>query len=114
MSFIINYTNNLKNAVNIIEVFTYTISLIIITISLVYSIFIFGKDITNINLAFDDVRLVLGETISLALTYILAVEILKIFYVKTYKQLIIVVALTLLKLTISYFLLNEVNSIKQK
>jgi len=114
MTFIANYTNELKNAVNIIEVFTYTISLIIIAISLVYSIFIFGKDINNIDLAFDDVRLVLGETISLALTYILAVEILKIFYVKTYKQLIIVVALTLLKLVITYFLLNEVKAIKQK
>jgi len=114
MSFIVNYTDKLKNIVNIIEVLTYTISLIIIVISLVYSVFIFVKKITNFDLAFDDARLALGESISLALTFILAIEILKIFYVKTYKQLIIVVALTLLKLTITYFLMNEIKDIRQE
>jgi uncharacterized membrane protein len=42
----------------------------------------------------------------------LAVEILKIFYIKTYKQLVIIVALTLLKLVINYFLTLEIKDIK--
>jgi hypothetical protein len=114
MSFIDNYTDKLKNTVNIIEIFTYTISLLIIVISLVYSVFIFVKEINNISLAYNDVRLALGESISLALTFILAIEILKIFYVKTYKQLIIVVTLTLLKLVITYFLMIEIKEIQKK
>jgi uncharacterized membrane protein len=113
MSIIDNYGKYLKNAVNVIEVFTYTVSVIIISISIVYSIFIFGKEINDINLAFVDTRVALGQSVSLALTFILAVEILKIFYIKTYKQLVIIVALTLLKLTINYFLTNEIKDIKK-
>jgi uncharacterized membrane protein len=112
MSFIETYNKNLKNAVNIIEIFTYTIAVVIVSISIVYSIFIFGKEITNFELAFNDMRMSLGESISLALTFILAVEILKIFYIKTYKQLVIIVALTLLKLVINYFLTLEIKDIK--
>ena len=112
MSFIETYNKNLKNVVNVIEIFTYTISVIIVSISIIYSIFIFGKEINNFDLAFNDIRFALGESVSLALTFILAVEILKIFYIKTYKQLVIIVALTLLKLVINYFLTIEIKDIK--
>jgi uncharacterized membrane protein len=112
MSFIETYNKNLKNVVNVIEIFTYTISVIIVSISIIYSIFIFGKEINNFDLAFNDIRVALGESVSLALTFILAVEILKIFYIKTYKQLVIIVALTLLKLVINYFLTIEIKDIK--
>jgi uncharacterized membrane protein len=113
MSLIDTYNKNLKNVVNVIEIFTYTISVIIVSISIIYSIFIFGKEINNFDLAFNDIRVALGESVSLALTFILAVEILKIFYIKTYKQLVIIVALTLLKLTINYFLTIEIKDIKK-
>jgi uncharacterized membrane protein len=53
----------------------------------------------------------LGQSISLALTFILCIEVLKVFYVKTYQQLVIVVVLTLLKLTIGYYLENEIEEI---
>ena len=114
MSFIANYNDNLKKTVNIVEIFTYTISLFIIILSLVYSIFIFVKEINNISLAYNDVRLALGESLSVALTFILAIEILKIFYVKTYKQLIMIVTLTLVKLIITYFLMIEIKEIQKK
>jgi uncharacterized membrane protein len=109
-----NYENFLKNSVLIIEVFTYTISVIIISISVIYSAFIYIYEYKNIQQAFEDSRLFLGESISLSLSFILAVEILKIFYIKSYKQLIIIVSLTLLKLTINYFLLNEIDKVTKK
>jgi uncharacterized membrane protein len=114
MSFINNYSNHLKYIVSIIEIITYTVAVIIISISIIYSIFIFVKEFNNVNLAFEDTRLSLGESISLALSFILAIEILKIFYIKNYKQLIIIVVLTLLKLTINYFLTFEIDNIQKK
>jgi uncharacterized membrane protein len=109
-----SYENFLKGSVSLIEIFTYTISVILISLSVVYSVFISIYEYKNIQKAFDDSRLILGESISLALSFILAVEILKIFYIKTYKQLVIIVALTLLKLTINYFLLNEIDETLKK
>jgi uncharacterized membrane protein len=111
---IISYSNFLQNSVSIIEIFIYTISVIIILLSVLYSIFILGKEINDYEKAFEDTRLILGESISLALTFILSVEILKIFYIKTYKQLVIIASLTLLKLVINYYLLNEIEKDKDQ
>jgi uncharacterized membrane protein len=111
---IISYSNFLQNSVSIIEIFIYTISVIIILLSILYSIFTLGKEINNYEKAFEDTRLILGESISLSLTFILSVEILKIFYIKTYKQLIIIASLTLLKLVINYYLLSEIEKDKEQ
>ena len=50
----------------------------------------------------------MSNYISLTLSIILAIEILKIYYIKTYKQLVIVSVLVLLKLIINYFLMMEI------
>jgi uncharacterized membrane protein len=103
-----SYENFLKGTVTIIEIFAYTISVIIIGISVVYSLFTYITEYKHPQIAFADTKLILGQSIALALSFILSIEILKIFYIKTYKQLVIIVSLTLLKLTINYFLLNEI------
>ena len=103
-----SYENFIKGSVTIIEIFSYTISVIIIGVSVVYSVFIYITEYKQPEIALADTKLILGESIALALSFILAIEILKIFYIKTYKQLIIIISLTLLKLTINYFLLNEI------
>jgi uncharacterized membrane protein len=113
MSLLQKYENFLRESVSIIEILTYTISVIIISISIIYSIFTYINEFKKPQIAFIDTKIVLGESIALALSFILAVEILKIFYIKTYKQLVIVVALTLLKLTISYFLINEIDKTRK-
>ena len=102
------YENYLKKIVSIFELFTYTISIIIIATSIIHSFFIYYHDYNNPLKMFDDIRLTLGESISLSLSYILSVEILKIFYIKTYKQLTIVVTVCLLKIIINNYLLNEI------
>jgi len=104
------YEDFLKNSVSIIEIFSYTISVIIIAISIIYSVLNYVKEYNNPTKAYFHTRLILGESISLALSFILSVEILKLFYVKSYKQLVMIVSLVLLKLTISYYLTTEIET----
>jgi uncharacterized membrane protein len=105
------YNNFLKSTVSIIEIITYTISIIIITRSIFMSVYIYATEIDESQQVYNKVRFMLGQSISLALTFILCIEVLKVFYVKTYQQLVIVVVLTLLKLTIGYYLENEIEDI---
>ena len=108
--FLLNrYEKFLQKIVSTVEIIAYSFSVIIITISIFVSIFIYIREYKNPEKSFVDTRINLGEAISLALSFILSVEILKIFYIKTYKQLIIVASVTLLKLTINKYLLQEIN-----
>ena len=53
------------------------------------------------------------KQISLLLSFVLAIEILKFFYVRSYRQLVIVASLGLLKITISYFMAQEMTKLKK-
>jgi uncharacterized membrane protein len=120
MSFIIEYQNLLFKGVNILQLISYTISFLLIAFGIIKSAFFYIDDYIIINQntentsSFDNARLILGETSALALSFILGVEILKLFFIKTYKQLIIVVSLVIIKLLVSYFLLKEINYEKNK
>jgi hypothetical protein len=52
----------------------------------------------------DTYKLFMLKQISLLLSFVLAIQILKIFYLRSYRQLVIVASLSLLKITISYFM----------
>ncbi len=120
MSFIIEYQNLLFKGVNILQLISYTISFLLIAFGIIKSAFFYIDDYINLNTdnttSFNNARLVLGESSALALSFILGVEILKLFFIKTYKQLIIVVSLVIIKLLVSYFLLKEISDeqIKKK
>jgi uncharacterized membrane protein len=118
MSFIIEYQNLLFKGVNILQLISYTISFLLIAFGIIKSAFFYIDDYINSNAdnnaSFNNARLVLGETSALALSFILGVEILKLFFIKTYKQLIIVVSLVIIKLLVSYFLLEEIRGEKNK
>jgi uncharacterized membrane protein len=73
------------------------------------SVYIYVSELDDFQKSYNDSRIMLGQSISLALTFILCIEVLKVFYIKTYQQLVIVVVLTLLKLTIGYYLENEIS-----
>ncbi len=60
-----------------------------------------------------NIKFYISNYISLALSVILAIEILKIYYIKTYKQLIIVSVLVTLKLIINYFLSIELDHARE-
>ena len=60
-----------------------------------------------------NIKIYISNYVSLTLSVILAIEILKIYYIKTYKQLIIVSVLVTLKLIINYFLSIELDHARE-
>lgn len=114
MKLIKKYEIFLQNGIYIVEAIAYTISFIIITLSIFRSTFIYINEYNTPIKAFVDTRLDLGESVALSLSFILGVEVLKLFYIKSYKQLVIVVCLVLIKLLVSYFLSREIYDSIQK
>ena len=109
-NFVNRYTSALKSSISMIEIVTYTVSVLIIIVSIIKAIYIYIHESSNFEQAFIDTRSILGDAVSLALSFILCVEVLKFFYIKTYHQLVIVVVLTLLKLIIEFYLENQMPS----
>lgn len=112
MKIIYNYIQNLNGAVNILQAVVYTISFLLISISTVKTIILYVSDYLNPNVndlaTFNNARISLSESVVLSLSFITGVEILKLFDVKTYKQLIIVVCLVIIKLLVGFFLTKEI------
>jgi len=108
------YENILHTCVYFIQIFSYTISFIIISISIITSTYIYFHKFNSQKDAYNETKLNLGRSIALALSFILGVEILKLFYIKTYQQLVIVATLVAIKLLVSYFLTKEINEIDNK
>ena len=109
MKLIERFQNSLHYGVYIMQIFTYSISFIIISISIIISSYIYFRNFKTQDEAYIDTKLYLSRAISIALSFILGVEILKLFYIKSYKQLIIVATLVAIKLLITYFLSKEIN-----
>ena len=59
-------------------------------------------------------KIILGKNISVALSFILAAEVFKLFYIKDYKDLIIVASITILKIIINIFLHFQINEYEKK
>lgn len=118
MRFVEKYQNYLNNGIIIVQLLAYTISFLLITISIIRSIHTYIVEYIDPNVdtltAFEHTRLDLGESCALALSFILGVEILKLFHIHTYKQLIIVVSLVGIKLLINYFLIKEIETTLKK
>ena len=98
----------LKSDINYLEIFVYFIASLIVFISIVYSLYYYTINFKGGEKTLLNIKIHMSNYISLTLSIILAIEILKIYYIKTYKQLVIVSVLVLLKLVINYFLMLEV------
>jgi len=109
MKIIDKYKNYLHYGIYIILIFTYTISFVIISISILISSYLYFRNFNVQNEAYTVTKLYLSRSISIALSFILGVEILRLFYIKTYKQLIFVVTLVFIKLLVTYFLSKEID-----
>jgi uncharacterized membrane protein len=115
------YMNDvLKLDINALEFLVYFLSSFIIFTSVLNAIYYYtlnfaeGTDFSASEIDILEAKIRLSNSISLALSFILSIEILKIYYIKTYKQLIIVSALVLLKLTVNYFLTLDINDAQKK
>jgi hypothetical protein len=108
---------NLKLTIEYIEIGIIIFAIIVLLISSGKVIYKYFNDISNsINHDYKDIdiyKLFMLKQISLLLSFVLAIEILKIFYVRSYRQLVIVASLGLLKLTISYFISEEMVFLKK-
>ena len=98
----------LKSDINYLEIFVYFIASLIVFISIIYSIYYYVINYKKGEDTLLNIKIHMSNYISLTLSIILAIEILKIYYIKTYKQLVIVSVLVLLKLIINYFLMMEI------
>lgn len=108
MTIINKYGELLHNGIYLIQAIAYTISFVIISMSILRSTVKYFHYYNKPELAYYNTRLDLSESISIALSFILGVEILKLFYIKSYKQLIFIVCLVSIKLLVSYFLTVEI------
>ena len=83
-----NYQDFLENAISYTELYVYTISFIIIAVSVIKASIIYLKiEIENNNEVVDKARLELSHSFSLALSFIIGIEILKLFYIKNLNTL---------------------------
>jgi uncharacterized membrane protein len=118
MKFVEKYKQLLGEGIILLQLLAYTISFTLISVSIVRSIYRYVIEYIDPNIdelkAFHHTRLDLGESCALALSFILGVEILKLFQVQTYKQLIIVISLLSLKLLISFYLMKEIEGSSKK
>jgi uncharacterized membrane protein len=113
MKSIQNYQKLLLEGISITEIIAYSISFIIILLSIIktiieFVIYVIEYRNTNTTMLFKKTRFQLTRASALALTFILTVEILKLIYIKSYKQLVIVTSLVIIKLLINYFLIKEI------
>jgi uncharacterized membrane protein len=118
MKLLEQYQKILLTGINITELIAYTISFLLISIGIIraaiqYIIFYINPKVDDLK-TFKSTRLSLGESSALALSFILGVEILKLFYIKSYKQLVIVSCLVIIKLLVNYFLIKEITQDKEK
>tara|TARA_B100001093_G_scaffold498602_1_gene546894 strand:+ start:904 stop:1284 length:381 start_codon:yes stop_codon:yes gene_type:complete len=104
-------SHSLKNIIEYVELITVSISIIILCISIFNTTYKFIIDKFNNEKEIDLILLKTDvlKNISLALSLILAIEILKIFFIRSYRQLITVISLGLLKVIISYFIGLEID-----
>jgi len=114
MKFDVKYKDFLEKGITIIQFISYTVSFILITISIFKSTIIYIVDYNKPQILFDKIKLTLSESSELALSFILSVEILKLFFINTYKQLVIILTLVVIKIIISYFLETEIGGIRNE
>jgi uncharacterized membrane protein len=98
------------NVIIVLQMTTYSTSALIIIFCLFYAFYIGLTEFERPIEAFYNVRTILGESVALSLSFILCVQILKLFTVREYKELVIVSTLVALKLLVTYFVSNQIVS----
>jgi uncharacterized membrane protein len=112
MGFVEIFKKKFDIGIDILQIISYTISFFLISFSIIRSIYTYIVEYIDSNIddltVFKETRLDLAKSITLSLSFLLGVEVLKLFHIQTYRQLVIVVSLVFIKLLISYFLLREI------
>ena len=108
--------DKLKKTITYLEVVVYVSVFFLIVRALLKSMYDFVTN-KDMNTWYEDTKLDFSYTISISLTSILFLEILKLFYIKTPHQIFIISGIIALKFTINYFVerdLKELQELKKK
>ena len=108
-----NLNNNLGIFINYFNFCIYLFVCFILCLSIIKSIWFYFDELLS-NKDHIKSKIILGKNISVALSFILAAEVFKLFYIKDYKDLIIVASITILKIIINIFLHFQINEYEKK
>ena len=98
------FNSYLHIGVDIVEIIIY----ILVMIAIFRTIFIIVMEtIVEKELNYKNTKLLINNTISICLSGIIFVEIMKLFYIKTYKQLGIIAGIIIVKMFLLYFISQE-------
>jgi hypothetical protein len=102
------YNRDLSLSIVYFEIVVYILVCFLFIRAIILSIFYYINDKTDGPIPWQlNTKLVLNNAAQISITAILFTEILKLFYVKTYKQLIIISGIMLIKIGMSYMIDNE-------
>lgn len=118
MDYLKNSQKILMKFISIVQFIAYIIAFLLISVGIINSFIHFIMYNLNSNMSYTSIfkktRLDLVEMLALSLSFILGAEILRLFYINSYKQLFILTWLVVIKLLLNYFLVREITQINKK
>jgi hypothetical protein len=108
------YNNDLSLSIVYFEIVVYILVCFLFIRAIILSISYYVNDKRNSHIPWQlNTKLVLNNAAQISITAILFIEILKLFYIKTYKQLIIISGIMFIKIGMAYMIDNEIQQQKK-
>lgn len=108
------YNNDLSLSIVYFEFVLYILVCFLFIRAIILSISYYVNDKRNSHIPWQlNTKLVLNNAAQISITAILFIEILKLFYIKTYKQLIIISGIMFIKIGMVYMIDNEIQQQKK-
>lgn len=106
--------HSLKELVEYVEIFVIILSLIVLVVTLVRSVATSLISLTepNNHHPFNSIKTDILKVSAFILTLILPIEVMKIFFIRSYLQLIIIAVLAVIKITLAYYTNYEIKELK--
>jgi uncharacterized membrane protein len=98
------FNSYLHIGVDVVQIIVYLLVILAIFNTIMSVILIVLKNETN---KYKKIKILINNTISICLSGIVFVEIMKLFYIKTYKQLGIIAGIIIIKMILLYFVSQE-------
>lgn len=98
------FNSYLHIGVDVIEIIIYLLVILAIFHTIMSVVLTVLKNETN---KYQKIKILITNTISICLSGIVFVEIMKLFYIKTYKQLGIIAGIIIIKMVLLYFVSQE-------
>ena len=108
--------HSLKELVEYVEILIIILSLIVLVVTLVRSVTTSLISLTDPNNhhPFNLIKLDILKVSAFILTLILPIEVMKIFFIRSYLQLVIIAVLAVTKITLAYYTNFEIEELKLK